>query len=412
MKYLSLTFKNIRKFILLHPVMFFMFIAVQVICCVAVYLTCGMAYNMFYTKEKASEYMQYTVSFEKNMEDMENLGTAIQDENGLSCWVPMKEYTDDEGEIYYLPDESADPSQRIYEIEREGVVPMTVMKEKLPVLIEELGQYSIAKISLLVFPNKMMTPDNEGEYYLTLYPDKRMINKTDLDSIYIFSDEKLIIDSDKCSTDRTGTIRQMNGYDYKYVSLHKGVPFIPYNALDDEFAVYLMYVSFEDRLTQSDLDKLTPIFNSAFGEYMRESFPPEPYDPIEMQFDQMVYVISVVVMIIILLAIAKFYSFVLSDRKKLLTVLRLCGCSRVKVHLIYMLEIFMMMAVTSVSGLLLFRYCFFKGIAEMYPSFRELYSDHVYLIVLFAYIMLALLIMAFTVIPSTKACIADMKRNT
>ena len=412
MKYLSLTFKNIRKFILLHPVLFFMFISVQLICCIAVYLTCGIAYNMFYTKEKASEYMQYTVSFEKNMEDLENLGTVIQDENGLSCWVPMKKYTDDEGGIYYLPDENADPSRRIYEIEREGVVPMTVMKEKLPVLIEELGQYSIAKISLLVFPNKMMTPDNEGEYYLTLYPDKRMINKTDLDSIYIFSDEKLIIDSDKCSTDRTGTIRQMNGYDYKYVSLHKGVPFIPYNALDDEFAVYLMYVSFEDRLTQSDLDKLTPIFNSAFGEYMRESFPPEPYDPIEMQFDQMVYVISVVVMIIILLAIAKFYSFVLSDRKKLLTVLRLCGCSRVKVHLIYMLEIFMMMAVTSVSGLLLFRYCFFKGIAEMYPSFRELYSDHVYLIVLFAYIMLALLIMAFTVIPSTKACIADMKRNT
>ena len=134
MKYLSLTFKNIRKFILLHPVMFFMFMAVQIICCVSVYLTCGMAYNMFYTKEKASEYMQYTVSFEKNMEDMENLGTAIHDENGLSCWVPMKKYTDDEGGIYYLPDESADPSQRIYEIEREGVAPIIVMKEKHPVL--------------------------------------------------------------------------------------------------------------------------------------------------------------------------------------------------------------------------------------------------------------------------------------
>lgn len=134
MKYLSLTFKNIRKFILLHPVMFFMFITVQVICCIAVYLTCGMAYNMFYTKEKASEYMQYTISFEKNMEYMENLGMVIQDENGLSCWVPMKEHTDDEGKIYYLPDESADPSQRIYEIEREGVAPIIVMKEKHPVL--------------------------------------------------------------------------------------------------------------------------------------------------------------------------------------------------------------------------------------------------------------------------------------
>ena len=47
----------------------------------------------------------------------------------------------------------------------------------------------------------------------------------------------------------------------------------------------------------------------------------------------------------------------------------------------------------------------------MYPSFKELYSDNVYLIVLFAYIILAMLIMALTVIPSTKASIADMKRN-
>ena len=67
-------------------------------------------------------------------EDMENLSTVIQDENGLSCRAPMKEYTDDEGEVYYLPDENEDLSQRIYEIEREGVVPIIVMKEKHLVL--------------------------------------------------------------------------------------------------------------------------------------------------------------------------------------------------------------------------------------------------------------------------------------
>lgn len=67
-------------------------------------------------------------------EDMESLSTVIQDENGLSCLAPMKEYTDDEGEIYYLPDKNADPSQRIYESEREGVAPIIVMKEKHLVL--------------------------------------------------------------------------------------------------------------------------------------------------------------------------------------------------------------------------------------------------------------------------------------
>ena len=47
MKYIALTFKNIKEFVVHHPVMFTLFIMVQVICCVAVFITSGMANNMY-----------------------------------------------------------------------------------------------------------------------------------------------------------------------------------------------------------------------------------------------------------------------------------------------------------------------------------------------------------------------------
>ena len=76
-----------------------------------------------------------------------------------------------------------------------------------------------------------------------------------------------------------------------------------------------------------------------------------------------------------------------------------------------MLEIFLTMIVTSAIGFVLFRFVFFKGIAELYPSFKDFYTDIVYIAVMAVYIVLAMIIMTFTVIPSTKASITDMKRN-
>lgn len=408
MRYLLLTFKNIGKFVRFHPVMFVLFLAVQIICCAAAFITCGMAYNMFYVSEKADEYMTYTLSFEQNAEELENMGEVSKDENGKPCWFPQTERTDANGEIYFVPDENAVP---IYEIERKGVVPITEMKKKMPELLEYLGSYNVAKISLMVFPNKMMTPDSQSDdYFMTLYPDRKMKDKS-IDDIYVFSSDRMIVFSDKRDTDLLGTVRQMNGFDYKYTAVKKGIDFIPFIALDDDFVVYLMYVQFEDRLTKADLDKLEPIFRAVFGEYMRESFPPEPYDPMEIQLNKMMYVISLAVMVIILLAIAKFYSYVLSERKEALAVLRLCGCTRLRAHIIYILEIFLTMAATSLAGFLMFRYVFFGGIAELYPSFSHFYNDTVYLLVLAVYMGLAIIIMTITIVPSTKANITEMKKK-
>ena len=372
MKYISLTFKNIKKFIIYHPVMFVLFIAVQIICCVAAFITCGMANNMYYVNEKISFSSIYKINFEQNLDEIEELQN--------------NQYLDEQGRVYglhYGKGEDADP------------------------------KYNIVGIDLFLIPNNMEYIGKFTQTFVTLFPDDNMNIKSNIQKIYINSNEKIIVGPTTNDENgyQIGKTYEMNGYEYKCVADCDSIPFIPYNALDDDFRVYLLYVSFEDKLTQQNIDELTPIFNSLFGEHINDSFPPEPYDPIEVHLNQMVYVISLVVMVIILLAIAKFYNYILSDRKNTLTILRLCGCTRGKVHIIYMLEIFLTMIVTSVIGFVLFKFVVFKGIAELYPSLKEFYTDTVYLIVLAVYIILAMIIMAFTVIPSTKATITDMKRN-
>lgn len=380
--------------------MFTLFLAVQIICCTAAFITCGMAYNMFYFKEKPSEYSVYKISFEKNIEELESLSRNT--------------YKDENGNTYCLPegnDDTSDPSMRIYQIEHKGVVPISEMREKIGVFMNQLDQYHIAKIDLFLFPDKVTGVDENQKTFFTLFPDENMNKKSNIDKIYLQSNDKIIIAPTSEDGYLIGNYYKINEYDYKCVAERKGIPFIPYNAIDDNFCVYLIYISFEDMITQNDINNLTPVFNSVFGENIKESFPPDPYDPIDMQLNQMIYTISIGVMMIILLAIAKFYSFILSDRKKTLSILRLCGCSRSKVHLVYMIEIFFTMALTSTAGCLIFKYAFFKGISDMYPSFIDFYTKPVYFIILVVYILLAMIIMAVTVIPSTRVSITDMKRN-
>ena len=401
MKYIALTFKNIKKFVIHHPVIFTLFVMVQIICCIAAFITCGMANNMYAENTKAEKSNHFSFHFESNADEYEKMTPIFEkDENGNL-------------EHFYVEnrDDISDVSKRIYEIKHEGVVPMSEMRVYINTFVDMLNEYRLKEINMGLYDSAITNLKKFPDYtFGTIFPE---INDSNIDKIYLDTTDKIILAPSLQGGlgYKVGQTYNIHGYDYKCVAEREHGVFIPYNALDDEFVVYGMMVAFEDKLTQSEIDKVTDIFNSVFGTRVENIYPPEPYDPAEVQLNQMVYVISLVVMVIILLAIAKFYNYVLSDRKNTLTILRLCGCTRGKVHIIYMLEIFLTMIVTSAIGFVLFRFVFFKGIAELYPSFKDFYTDIVYIAVMAVYIVLAMIIMAFTIIPSTKASITDMKRQ-
>ena len=63
--------------------MFVLFIAVQIICCVAAFITCGMANNMYAENKKAETFNSFNFMFETNTDEYEHFQEVFQlDENG------------------------------------------------------------------------------------------------------------------------------------------------------------------------------------------------------------------------------------------------------------------------------------------------------------------------------------------
>ena len=416
MKYISFTFKNIKNFIRHHPVMFLFLIVVQVICCVAVFITCGMANNMYYVEDTG-----------KKAVDEEYLRTILFgfeeeyiDENGYRYSTsPSYSYSDDGVERSFsvydaetgetIIDEETGRPMKVYQVKHIGCIPMGEAREKIDELVDFL-QEDLETVLLMMYPDTV-TDLNESNVtqilsYISgpLYEDDDMF-KNSSNNIFTYPENGY-------EDYEIGDTITLNGVEYTYVGNDNTGYAIPYKALQDQFQLRSIYIALGEIPDEQRLSEISTKIQELFGDQLREEpVYPEPYDPLEKQLSEMVYVISIVVMIIILLAIAKFYNYILSDRKETLTILRLCGSTRSKVHIIYMLEIFITMIVTSSIGFVLFKYLFFEGIAEQYPSFVEFYTYDVYIIVFAAYIILAMIIMAFTVIPSTKDTIVDMKRR-
>ncbi len=407
MKFILLTFKNIKKFIIRHTALFIMLILVQIICCVAAFISCGMANNLYFVEEKVEEPSEFTFSFETD-EEVEGMGV-------------VKKYSDS-GELidtYYVPQGASldDENSKTYTMEHKYAVSMGEARPKLNEFVEYMKQYNITDVELLLYHNKITDLRTAPPQFISYIPfDGANVS---MDDIYFKTDEKIILapvydkngDVDKGCFYKLGEKYNINGYEYKCVAPSNGFYIIPYNALDDNFVVACANIYVSEHFTKQQIDDAVDKFNSLFGTNIQDTSTPDPYDPLEMQFNKMIYVIAIVIMIVIILAIAKFYNYILSERLGTLAILRLCGCNRVKTHIIYMLEIIITMIITSAAGALIFKYLVFDYIAYYYPSFIEFYKPHIFIIVLAAYTLLALIIMFFTIIPSTKASIVEMKKK-
>lgn len=404
MKYVFLVFINIKKFITKHTALFIILILVQIICCVAAFISCGMANNLFFVEEKVEEPSEFSFSFEPDSEVEVGVVHTYDDKTGKY-------------DAFYLPPGvSFEDEPKIYTMEHKYAVSLGEARPKLNEFVEYMKQYDITDVELLLYYNKITDLRVAPLQFMSFIPfDGANVS---IDEIYFKTDEKIILapiydeNGDEVESEffKLGEKYNINGYEYKCVA-PSNFYIIPYNALDDNFVVACANIYVKDHFTKQQIDDAVDKFNSLFGTNIQDTSTPDPYDPLEMQFNKMIYVIAIVIMIVIILAIAKFYNYILSERLGTLAILRLCGCNRVKTHIIYMLEIIITMIITSVAGALIFKYLVFDYIAYYYPSFTEFYKPHIFIIVLAAYTLLALIIMFFTIIPSTKASIVEMKKK-
>ena len=143
----------------------------------------------------------------------------------------------------------------------------------------------------------------------------------------------------------------------------------------------------------------------------KEFSPPEPRVLDEVQNIQLAYGITAAVIIMIILNISRVYSYVLTYRKKPFAIMNICGASKRKIFLIYLVELMLTLIVTFGIALLIFHTLILQPIAVSYPNFLISMTLQTYLIIFGIYFVIAVLIMSLTISRFISKSAVEMERS-
>ena len=154
MVFLSLTLKNIKKFVTNHPLMFLFLVLAQIICIVEVYVSCGMAYNMNFTQQTMDNQV-FGLNFDAVSSWKRDI---IEDENGnfIRCInIPR----DDNGKS----DEK---------LELKNAIPIAEAKEQIEQLLSQTKEYKPKSLRIELYENKILDKEKLlATDYRSYYPD-------------------------------------------------------------------------------------------------------------------------------------------------------------------------------------------------------------------------------------------------
>lgn len=393
---LKITLLNIKKFIIYHPLLFVLLIFAQIVCCIEVFISCGMAYNMNYVEKVIYETDYFAFAFDLP-DDLEwNIIKRPDGTEDVSFIVRVDGKSVDE---YYI----------------NGALSLDEGKKKIEEFISGTSDYKIDYIETWLYEgNPMKLKEIHDLEYTSFHPD---FNCPEQLKNYLKSNQNIFLSDaydDVGNHMRLSKFYRNQSYDffgkkYKYVGEYdKPYTFIPYKVIPEEFVIGAIFVHFEDKLGAQDIDKINLVIDSIFGDEFSSREQPVPYDADKVRLSTMLLVISCVVMLVIILAISKFYSFIFDTRKQTLAIMRLCGCSREAVNMIYSAEVFLTMLFTTIVGFIIFRYTLFEPISKMYPSFEVFFTNDIYMLIIAAYLILSFIILSVTVRISTKKSVKEM----
>ncbi len=157
--------------------------------------------------------------------------------------------------------------------------------------------------------------------------------------------------------------------------------------------------------------KVDDLVEELFTDYSPDITPPSPKPLIEKQFNNMVYMISFIIMAVIMMNISRLYSYIISLRKNTVAVYRLCGADKAAVYLICLIEIAFLLCTSYAVGVLLFHFGVVNGLSFMFPTFSEFFTLNIYLISFAIYLVLGIFILFGNIVPYIRKSIDEGVRR-
>lgn len=404
MRLLSVTFKNIKKFIQHKPFLFAFLVISQIVCVIVVFLVCGFVDNA----NRESKIIQEGLNV-FNV-DVTNAGNGL--DGYIEGWSSDAgtTYTDSNGKIY-TEEEAKANNMKYPDGYFSDVCYFKNFKSKMAEFIEILGDnYSGFTIfgqvndSLAAqkFSSGGSTDNSDVSEEIKNFQKSNenilRISKSDCESE--FGKEPVIGDKVK-----------LGNKEYTISIIDENVAYIniPYNTIPDDFIISYIWVYTVEPCTPKEAAEISEKIKELFQtEYFD---PPEPRVLDEVQNIQLAYGITAAVIIMIILNISRVYSYVLTYRKKPFAIMNICGASKRKIFLIYLVELMLTLIVTFGIALLIFHMLILQPIAVSYPNFLISMTLQTYLIIFGIYFVIAVLIMSLTISRFISKSAVEMERS-
>lgn len=404
MRLLSVTFKNIKKFIQHKPFLFAFLVISQIVCVIVVFLVCGFVDNA----NRESKIIQEGLNV-FNV-DVTNAGNGL--DGYIEGWSSDAgtTYTDSNGKIY-TEEEAKANNMKYPDGYFSDVCYFKNFKSKMAEFIEILGDnYSgftiFGQVNDSLAAQKFSSggsTDNsdvsdEIKNFQKSNENILRISKSDCESE--FGKEPVIGDKVK-----------LGNKEYTISIIDENVAYIniPYNTIPDDFIISYIWVYTVEPCTPKEAAEISEKIKELF---QTENFdPPEPRVLDEIQNIQLAYGITAAVIIMIILNISRVYSYVLTYRKKPFAIMNICGASKRKIFLIYLVELMLTLIVTFGIALLIFHTLILQPIAVIYPNFLISMTSQTYLIIFGIYFVVAVLIMSLTISRFISKSAVEMERS-
>lgn len=155
--------------------------------------------------------------------------------------------------------------------------------------------------------------------------------------------------------------------------------FVPYKAMPNNTKIYYISLLFKEPLFESEYNEIVSMFKGAFGDL----FNIPEFEGIDNESSNRVYkdimFVTVFLIIVCVVNYCIMYKYLLDKRRREFAITRICGCTKYKAGIVYMIELIGVSAITLVAGLLMYHYWILPKAIEQFNYIGLFYSSRVYL---------------------------------
>lgn len=409
----KLVFLNIKDFLKNKPVLFFFILLSQMICMVSAFTVAGMMDAVTAPPQAEDNRSEWDRSFEMRFEQY----SVISNENPFLIIV----YDTRTGSVLYSKD-PVDDSGEEYDYEQQAG--KIINQLSLPLNKDTLPTYGDIRPKLQKIRKAM------GGHYVAL----SVTGYTDDSFELMFS----AVDSAQNDSGLTGgTVNLRTDAPVSSIQAKQGdtvtigsrgytvgtvtntpegtFPMTTCQLLaedaDDSFIVLSARIEVDDGLTGDELGYISNLIRQEFSGLTSEINDPVPKPLMEKQFNNMIYVVSFLLMATMMLNLSRLYTYILAKRHNALSVYALCGGSKRKIFSVYLSEILLTLIVSYVCGFLLFRFVVMGLIGRVYPSFLTFFDWQICMLILCSYILFGGIVMGVSILPLIRKSVSQFRRE-